>query len=97
MPLAGGDSHALIMGEPYNGVNFIALSGNYVLGAIHRSLYAAPLEGGQLLQLSQNTDRIAGQLVVSVDGQVAYLARQANSASGTVTRLLVATLTPNGS
>lgn len=54
--------------------------------------HAARIEGGQLLQLTQATDRIVGAPVFSGERAAVYLSRQANIASGTATRLLVATL-----
>jgi len=90
MLIAGGDPVVLLAGRRYSTPTFHTLSGDFAIGAMEGRLYAAPLAGGRLLQLSSESSRVIGSPAVSADGRMIYLARPADPAMGGTPRLMAA-------
>jgi hypothetical protein len=92
VPLAGGPSVVLFSGQSHIPPIFYTFSGEYVIGAVRGTLYAAPLAGGPQIQLSRDPSRVNSPPVISADGRVIYLARPTSPTAENVARLMIATL-----
>ena len=91
VPVGGGAPVVLLAGSS-DGTKLWSIKGGYAIGKVNQILYAAPLGGGQGLQLSAPTDKVGEEPVFSDDGrQVIYVAHR-DQLSPDFKALYVATL-----